>query len=714
MRRLAAFIHRRARLVLTLTALLTVFAGVFGSGVVGSLSNGGTSDPSAPSGFAERQLIAATGVSSEPGLLVLVHTSGPVLGPAGRRLIMRADRELRARPALARVVSVLDRSHPPALLSRDGRTTVLLGFFGAAVPDGAATTAAQRVKSDLRGLPGVTVGGSQLTFSQLDDAIASQLPKVELIAFSILLLLSILAFRGLVAAALPLMVGAIAVAGSLLIMRALADVTSLSVYSLNLVTGLGLGLAIDYSLFIVYRYREELSACGHCAEAVQRTLATAGRTVAFSSLTVSAALLSLLAFPQPMLRSMGIAAAVVTVFAALAALIPLVAMLALLGPRVNALAPRRLRRRERDSLREGRWYRFAMLVMRKPALVAAACATLLLAIGLPATHLRLGSTDSRVLPPGSSARLVDAAVATRFAADPVNPVTVVVHAPADAAPRVQRYAQLLGILPGAARVLAPTRIAPALWRVDVLAAQQPLSLASQRLVAEIRATRAPGSALVAGTAAAQYDQHASLRAHMALALPVLVAATLIVLLAMTGSVVLAIKSLLMTLLTLSGAFGILVAIFQHGRFQHLLGYTSTGTLEQTNMIILFIIAFGLSTDYGVFLLSRIKEAHDAGADDRAAVAGGLERSGRVVTAAALLFCAAVGSLSVSSIASLKEFGAGAAIAVILDATVVRALLVPSLMALLGRANWWAPVNPLRWLRSRFGARPRPAVGADRL
>jgi RND superfamily putative drug exporter len=705
-RRLAAFIHGRARLVLALTALLTVFAGVVGSGVIGSLTDGGTSDPGAPSTLAQHELTAASGVSSEPALVVLVHTSGPVLGGAGRRLILRADRELRARPALARVVSVLDRSHPAALLSRDAHTTVLLGFVGGDVSDGAATAAAQRVQRDLSGVAGITVGGSQLTFSQLDDAIASQLPKVELIAFAILLLLSFLAFRGLVAASLPLMVGAIAVAGSLLIMRALADVTSLSIYSLNLVTGLGLGLAIDYSLFIVYRYREELARCGHCADAVHRTLATAGRTVAFSALTVSAALLSLLAFPQPMLRSMGIAAAVVTLFAAAAALIPLVAMLALLGPRVNALAPRRLRRREPDSLREGRWYRFAMLVMRRPAFVAAAGATLLLAIGLPAAQLRLGSTDSRVLPPGSSARLVDATVATSFAADAVNPLTVVIHAPANAAPQVRRYAQLLGILPGAARTLAPRLIAPRLWRLDVLAAQQPLSPASQGLVAEIRATRAPGPALVAGVAASQYDQHASLRAHMALALPILVAATLLVLFAMTGSVVLAIKSLVMNLLTLCGAFGILVAVFQQGRFQHLLGYTSTGTLEQTNMIILFIIAFGLSTDYGVFLLSRIKEAHDAGAGDRVAVASGLQRSGPVVSAAALLFCAAVGSLGASSIASLKEFGAGAAIAVTLDATVVRAVLVPSLMALLGRANWWAPGNPVRWLRERIAGRYR--------
>ena len=300
---------------------------------------------------------------------------------------------------------------------------------------------------------GVTVGGDQLTFSQLEDTISAQLPRVELIAFSILLLLSLVAFRGLVAAALPLMVGAVAVAGSLLIMRALAQVTSLSVYSLNLVTGLGLGLAIDYSLFVVYRYREELARCGHCSEALERTLHTAGRTVAFSSLTVSVALLSLLVFPQRMLSSMGIAAAVVTVFAATAALIPLGALLALLGPRVNALSPARLQRARRQAegpVADGRWYRLAMRVMHRPALLATACAACLLLVGLPALHVQLGATDSRVLPPGSSARVVDAALAGEFAADPADPVVAVVHAPDQAG-------SALGALPLAARAAARRR-----------------------------------------------------------------------------------------------------------------------------------------------------------------------------------------------------------------------------------------------------------------
>ncbi len=707
---LAELIHRRARLVLAGTVVFTLAAGIIGSGVVGSLSDGGTSDPSAPSTVAQRELIAATGSSSEPGLLVLVRTPGAVTATAGRTLIARVDREMRSQRALATVVSILDSSRP-GLVSRDRRETIVEGFFSLRASDSAATAAAESVKRDLRGVRGVTVGGTQLTFSQLDEAISAQLPQVELIAFSILLLLSLIAFRGLVAASLPLMVGAIAVAGSLLIMRALSQVTSLSIYSLNLVTGLGLGLAIDYSLFVVYRYREELARCGHCSEALERTLGTAGRTVAFSSLTVSVALLSLLVFPQRMLSSMGIAAAIVTVFAATAALIPLGAVLALLGPRVNALAPARLqraRRRAEGPAADGSWYRLAMAVTRRPALVAGACAVCLLLIGLPALHLHLGSTDSRALPPGSSARVVDARLARDFAADGVNTTVAVVHAPEGAAPELRRYGAELARLPGAATASAPARLAPGLWRIDVLAAHPPLSDQSQRLIAEIHTVPSSYAVALAGPAAEQYDEHLSLRSHMLLALLILTATTLAVLFTMTGSVVLAIKSLAMNLLTLSGAFGILVFIFQDGRLQGLLGYTATGSLEQTNMIILFIIAFGLSTDYGVFLLARIKEAHDHGASDAVAVATGLERSGRVVSAAAVLFCAAVGSLSASSVASLKEFGVGAALAVIIDSTVVRALLVPALMALLGRANWWAP-RPLRSIFGRAWVHPADAV-----
>ena len=713
---LAQRIHRHARLYLAVTALATVLAGVLGAGVIGSLGNGGTSDPNAPSEIASRQIVGATGSSPQPGLVVLVRAPAGVASVEGGQLLARVLARMRAQHAFSHIASVRDEPRSRALLSNNARATLVLGYFNERLSEHAVAAASRRLSSELSRMRGVSVGGDQATFSELEETISSQLPQIELIAFSILLVLSLVAFRGLIAALLPLIVGAIAVAGSLLILRALAQVTTLSIYSLNLVTGLGLGLAIDYSLFIVYRYREELARCGHGSEALERTLATAGRTVAFSSLTVSAALLSLLVFPQHMLSSMGIAAAVVTLLAAAAALGPLTALLALLGPRVNALAPARLQRARRSAegpVEGGRWYRLASGVMRRPVLVACACGALLLSVGLPAAHLNLSSVDARALPAKSAPRAVEAAERSEFKADAADPVVALVHAPDGAGASLASYRAELARLPGAALVRAPARIDSRLWKVELLSSQAPLSGSSQRLIGAIDALRGPYRAELAGVAAEQYDQHLSLRSHVELALLILAASTLLVLFAMTGSVVLAVKSLLMNLLTLSCAFGLLVVIFQGGLLQGALGYTATGTLEQTNMIILFIIAFGLSTDYGVFLLARIKEAHDEGASDEVAVGTGLERSGRVVSAAAMLFCAAVGSLAVSDVPSLKQFGIGAALAVIIDATLVRALLVPALMALLGRANWWAP-RPMRAFATRswaLPARPRgPASG----
>jgi RND superfamily putative drug exporter len=407
-----------------------------------------------------------------------------------------------------------------------------------------------------------------------------------------------------------------------------------------------------------------------------------------------------------MLFSMGIAAALVAALAAFAAVVPLAAVLALLGDRVNALAPARLQRRAAATARPasaGGWYRLSQMVMRRAVVVVIACAVLLIAIGLPALNVNLGALGSRVLPASSSARQVDDALASQFALDETNPLAVVVHAPAGAGAAVARYAASLTRLPNAGAVQAPHSLGPSGWEVDVISARPYSSQATRDLVAGIRAGPAQYPIGVTGRAASDLDRRDSLRSHLLLALLVLAASTLVVLFAMTGSVVLPVKSLVMNLLTLSGAFGLLVVIFQDGRLQGLLGFNASGTLEQTNMVILFIIAFGLSTDYGVFLLARIKEAHDSGVPNREAVALGLERSGRVVTAAALLFCAAVGALVASRIIYIKEFGTGAALAVLIDASIVRALLVPALMALLGRLNWWAPA-PLRRLHALVAAR----------
>lgn len=720
MHALADLIHKRARWVLALTALFVVVAGVVGGQVVGQLGNTGYSDHSSPSQLAGTRLAAVTGVPSDPGVEALVSAPAgralPADGPAVRAQVARVVAVMRSQPAIARVVSELDARDAAPLLSRDRRQTVVMGYFGASASSATTAGAAQQVRRALASTPGVVVGGRELTFDQIDHQLAADLPRIEIVAFSILLLLSLIAFRGVVAALLPLFVGAIAVAGSLLIMRALTQVTTLSVYSLNLVTGLGLGLAIDYSLFVVFRYREELARRGHCAEALRVTLGTAGRTVCFSSATVTMALLSLLVFPQKVLSSMGIAAAVVTALAALAALIPLAALLALLGPRVNALAPRRLQRarqRGEQATISGGWYRLASGVMRRAAPVAIGCALFLLLIGLPVLHINLGATDSRALPPSSSARILDERLAQDFPVQPDSPNVLLASAPPGAGAALQAYAARLSRLPGAAYVRPPQQIAAGLWRIDVLGASGPLTRSGQRLVAAIRAAPARYPVALTGSAASQYDQHASIRSHLSLALIVLGCSTVLVLFLMTGSLVLPIKSLIMNLLTLSGAFGILVFIFQDGRMQSLLGFTATGALEQTNMVILFIIAFGLSTDYGVFLLARIKEAHDGGAPNRVAVATGLERSGRVVSQAAVLFCAAMGSLVASDLGFLKAFGAGAALAVLIDATVVRALLVPALMALLGDANWWAPAPLRRLVYRAWSHAPAPAPAPKR-
>ncbi len=524
-------------------------------------------------------------------------------------------------------------------------------------------------------------------------------------------LLSFLFFRSLVAALLPLLVGGLSIVLTFLGLRVASELGSVSVFALNLVTGLGLGLAIDYSLFIVSRYREEIERFGPGAEALRATLATAGRTVLFSSLTVAAALASLLVFPQRFLYSMGLGGVMVALIAASVALVVLPAVLALLGTRVNALAPKRLQRaaaRDARPAEHGFWYRLSRTVMRRPARIAIASAATLIALGIPFLGIQFNAVDAGVLPESASARQVDDALERDFPPAQTDPIYLAVEAsPSEA---VAAYADDLRALPGVAEVSQPERVDDSLTLVNVIPADDPLGQASEELVADVRGLEPPFDVLAGGRTAEFVDLKTSLVDHMPAALAIVVGATLVVMFLMTGSVVLPLKALLMNVLTLSAAFGILVLIFQDGRLEGLLDYTSQGALEATQPLVLFAVAFGLSTDYGVFLLSRIQEARDRGASDSEAVAIGLERTGRIVTAAALLFCIAIGAFATSSIIFIKQVGVGTALAVLIDATIVRALLVPSLMELLGRWNWWAPA-PLRRLHERIGlsdAEPRPA------
>jgi uncharacterized membrane protein YdfJ with MMPL/SSD domain len=419
--------------------------------------------------------------------------------------------------------------------------------------------------------------------------------------------------------------------------------------------------------------------------------------------TVAAALAALLVFPLRFLYSMGVGGLVCALAAALVSLTLLPAILAALGPRVNALSPKRWQaalHREASGERSGFWYRLSHTIMRRPVPVAAGAAALLIALGLPFLGIKFTGVDASVLPRDHSARVVTDALETEFPPNRTTPVYVAARGDAGDKAAVERYAERLGALP--VGVGEPT-VQPArgLYRIDLVAPGRPLGERAQELVEDVRAVPAPVPVRVGGETAAFLDQQESLSDSLPIALAILATTTLVILFVMTGSVVLPIKALVMNLLTLSAAFGLLVLIFQDGHLEGLLGFESQGALESSQPVLLFAVAFGLSTDYGVFLLTRIKEAHDNGASNEEAVALGLERTGRIVTFAALLFVIAIGAFATSQIIFIKQLGVGTALAVLIDATIVRALLVPSLMRLLGDRNWWAP-RPLARLHRRIG------------
>jgi RND superfamily putative drug exporter len=699
---LASLAFRRPRTVVAAAVALAAVAAILGGSVAGRLAPYEAKDPATESIRAER-LLRDVGATADVDAVVLVRPGAPVTSRRGRARIGAVVAALRADPDVARVIGALDGG--PAFVSRDGRSI----FVGASFrPRAVRADVVERLPRVLGDRPDVTLGGRAVAEVQVADQVERDLRRAEALAFPLLFVLSFLFFRSLVAAALPLLVGGLAILLTFLGLRLANGLWPVSVFALNLVTGLGLGLALDYSLLLVSRYREELARHGPGFEALRRTLATAGRTVLFSSLTITAAVAALLVFPQRFLVSMAVGGIVVSVVAASAALIVLPAVLALLGPSVDALAPARLQRAaERDArpARSGAWYRLSRVVMRAPWRVAIVSAAVLVALGLPFLGIRFTSIDASVLPRDAGARQVSDALERDFGRREANPIYAVVESPSpDIARRLARAATTL---PGV-RLVTPARpVGGGLWVVDVFPAADALSASSQDLVRHMRALD-PGAPTQVGGFTAQFvDLKASLVRHMPVAGAVIVLATLVVLFLMTGSVVLPVKSLVMNVLTLSAAFGILVLVFQDGRSKGSSATRARGARVHPADR-LFAVAFGLSTDYGVFLLSRIKEAHDGGVPDGEDVAVGLERTGRIVTAAALLFSVAVSAFATSEIIFIKEVGLGIALAVLIDATIVRALLVPSLMALLGRRNWWAP-RPLLRLRDRLGFAAEPMV-----
>jgi len=641
----------------------------------------GFQDPDSESSKATDVLEEATGERVLPDIVLLVQRdkkAEPAVPAA-----VTASAELTEIPEVTRVVTPADDRR---LASPDKQTALVLGFLESDTDDVPAV--GEEVEDRFGGEPGIIVGGAAVTSHQLNSTTEDDLRRIEIFAAPLILLLSLVVFRGLVAASLPLVVGAVSILTTLLLLGFLSAVMDIDVFAINIVTALGLGLAIDYSLFLVSRFREELETAPSTEEALASTMATTGRMIIFSGLTVAAALLSLCIFPQRFLYSIGVGGALVAIASTAVCLLVLPAVLALLGPRVNALAPLWLQRERSGG---GRWLELARFVCRHPATIAAITVAAMVIAGLPFLRVELTRADATVLPKDATAREVDTEIRSSFPADPASRIVVVVEAPrGESESAIRSGARTLSDVAGVDGVGPPIRVSEDTVRVDAQLTVDQFSDEAVDAADEARSIDWGSPALVGGPSAELTDQRDSLSDHLPTALIFLIVTTVLILFAMTKSVTLPFVSLLTNALTVSVAFGVLVLVFQDGHLEGLLDFTTQNALDSSMPILLFAVAFGLSTDYGVFLLQRVQEARRETDDPNDAIAIGLARSGGQITAAAVLFAVAMGVFAFSELVYVKEVAIGTAVAVLVDATIVRGFLLPAVLTLLGPWAWWAP------------------------
>ena len=724
--RLGQFTVRRRRLVLSLTVLFMIVAGVLGTGAFGVLQDEGFVDPSSESAEAAR-LLETHFDDAEPNvLLVVTATDGTVDDEAVAVASAQLLDEVRGVEHVTGATSYWELDGPPALRSDDSTRALMPVVVEADGEDEAASIEALREIAE-RAPPGieVAVGGADAVGVDIGTTIEGDLVRAETIAIPVTLVLLLFVFGGLVAASLPLLVGVVAVLGTFLTLYVVGSVTDVSIYAVNLTTALGLGLAIDYSLFIVSRYREELRAGRSVDDAVIRSVETAGRTVLISALTVAVSLGALFVFPLYFLRSFAYAGIAVVLLAMVASIVTLPALLAVVGTRIDRLRVFPVRAPRPPS--EGFWYRTTRRVMRRPIIVSTAVVAVLILLGLPFLNARFASPDDRVLPESAPSRVANDQLREDFAGNDAESFPVVISdadaAGGDAADdtvdvAVDAYAIAVSSLDGVARVDAPagTYVSGALAvpsddpndyaaasvaRLTVVPSIEMVSSEGESLVAQVRDLPTELETAVGGQTAEFMDTRSAIGDRLPWAIGFIVIATAVLLFLLSGSVLIPIKALLLNVLSLTATFGAMVWIFQEGNLAGLFGVTATGAIDTAMPILMFCIAFGLSMDYEVFVLSRIKEEHDRTGDNDEAVAMGLERTGRIVTAAAAVLSVTFFAFATSGVSFIAMFGLGLGIAVLMDAFVIRGTLVPAFMKLAGEANWWAP-GPLRRFHDRFG------------
>ncbi len=708
------FVTARPRLSLLVALVLTALAVLAGSGVADRLGAGGWEDPAAESTYATKALEREF-PGSQPNLLLLLDAGeASVDDPA----VAAQAKRLAARLANERGVTGISsywQSGTSALRAEDGHEALI-----AARVTGDEKTAAEtleRIAPHYRGVHGpaeVAVGGPVAVRHEMQTIIQEDLTRAELIALPVTLVLLVMVFGSAVAALLPLGIGIVAILGTNAILRGLTELTDVSVFAINLTTALGLGLAVDYALFIVRRFREELSTGAEPLTAIGTTLRTAGRTVLFSALTVAVSLAAMLVFPQYFLRSFAYAGMAVVLLAAAAALILLPAALMLLGHRVNSWDLRRVFRRghrPKPAEEEGStWARTAALVMRRAPFFALATTAVLVLLGLPFLGVKFGTADDRQLPSTSESHAVQQHIREGFPGSPGGGLEVLAEGRATEA-QYGAYKERIAELPHVLRVDGPLVKGDSAY-FTVLPKGEVVDDPAQRLVGELREVRAPFDTKVTGTAAVLVDSKDAIGERLPLAAVFITLVTLLLVFLLTGSVLIPIQAVVLNALSLTAMFGAVVWVFQDGHLSGLLGFTSPGSIETTLPVLMFCVAFGLSMDYGVFLLSRIKEEYDHTGDHDQAVRHGLARTGGLITAAAVILAVVMVAIGTSRVTNTKMLGLGIALAVLMDAMIVRSLLVPAVMRLTGRATWWAP-GPLRRFHERFGlSEGEPAAAGE--
>ena len=744
LRRLARFSLRHRRLVATAWVVLFVGGIAIGSGVFDRLDpDVGDVEGTESARAADRLRALDPGGESIAAVADGVDPRDPRVAAGIRATAER----LRAIPGVNQVADPFDG--PPELLTRDGRAALVAVEFEPGLGEARFDRALEAAETELRRLdaPHVLVGGGPLQDREFEDQVASDLGRAELLSMPVVLVLLLVVFGGIVAAGLPVLVALVGVAGTLLALFGISSVTDVSVYSVNVVTMLGLGLAVDYALLLVSRFREERATLD-VPTAVEETAASAGRTVVFSGLTVAASLAGLLVFQDPFLRSMAYGGGAVVLVDLLAAITLLPVFLATWGHHIRPHTPHvqpaahpapaadpTPTRRERltPTRRHGirRWGSLAQagrdgaalsttptsgegtglfasisrVVQRRAVLIVVLVAVPLVVAATPFLHAHYEQPDARFLPAGADSRELFETLKARF--DPavwVEPVTVVADAGADRAGLATLTGRIAG-LDGVRGIGERRSLAGGVHVIEVVPEGTGTDVAAARLVEDVRALPAPFPFQVTGDAAGLTDYQATIADRLPLAAGLVALATFVLLFLFTGSVVVPVKAIVMNVLSLGASFGALVWVFQEGHLAWLLGVEGTGALDPTVPVLTFAITFGLSMDYEVFLLSRIKEAWDETGDNDRAVALGLQRTGRIVTSAALLLVVVFAGFMAAGMLTIKQIGLGTVLAVALDATVVRMLLVPATMKLMGRWNWWAPA-PLRRLHRRIGLEER--------